>query len=165
MPNLWIQHLKSKPRLIIHWKYLRMEDTCLTRREIPLTPVFHPTPDVWPAQDTQRRHFPMTNHLYCLAKKLAGILSPLAGRTEMFMKNSSELAQRVRKSDTWKGEMMVGGQPIHKSASWWRSAGILHTPDPGQNPGRTNHHPSTRYLCANGTLPAFHLLYVRRYIF
>ena len=73
-----------------------------------LAPVFHPTPDVWLAQDTQRRHFPITNHLYRLAKKLAGTLSPLAGRTKLYMKNSSVFAQRVRKINTQKGEMMVG---------------------------------------------------------
>ena len=37
---------------------------------------------------------------YRLAKKLAGILSPLAGRTDTYMKNSSEFAQRIREIET-----------------------------------------------------------------
>ena len=43
---------------------------------------------------------------YRLAKKLAGILHPLAGRTDSYVKNSLEFAQRVREIET-QGEMMI----------------------------------------------------------
>ena len=37
---------------------------------------------------------------YRLAKQLAGILSPLPGKTDTYMKNSSEFARRIREIET-----------------------------------------------------------------
>ena len=50
---------------------------------------------------------PLRPIVLAIAKKLARILSPLAGRTESYLKNLSEFAQRVREIDTRRGEMMV----------------------------------------------------------
>ena len=44
---------------------------------------------------------------YKLAKELARVLSPLTGKTESFIKNSAEFANRIRKEPVTDGDMMV----------------------------------------------------------
>ena len=44
---------------------------------------------------------------YKLAKELAHVLSPLTGKTESFVKNSAEFANRIRKEPVTDGDMMV----------------------------------------------------------
>ena len=44
---------------------------------------------------------------YKLAKELARILSPLTGRTDSFVKNSAEFAQRIRNEMVNEGDLMV----------------------------------------------------------
>ena len=44
---------------------------------------------------------------YLLAKELAQILSPLAGRTGTHVKNSAEFAQKIREVELMEGDMMI----------------------------------------------------------
>ena len=113
----------------------------------------------WPAQDTQRRHPLTTNCFYHWVTNLPSGQEASRNSFSTCWQNWIICEEFIRVCSTSERDRHTkrrnDGQ--HESASWWRSAGHLHTLDPGQNPGRTNHHPSTTLteLCLHSTYLMF----------
>ena len=79
-----------------------------------LTPQFTTPPQIYGLPKVHKDEIPLRpivasigSPIHKLAKELARILSPLTGKTESFVKNSAEFAERIRKEPVKEGDLMV----------------------------------------------------------